>query len=161
MPCLVGRRENTLIAGIDPFVEHDYSIEWTPTEVRYFVDGDLVATHAIAITAQMRPIASDFDTGGGSVQVAYLDLYSYPSSGTFTSRVFDAGDNRATWRTLNAVLDTPAGTGVTFEVRTGSTPTPDASWTAWQPVGPGGEVPGPSGGAISSTARRSPRRTPA
>ena len=41
-----GPTENTPIAGVDPLVEHDYSIEWTPTEVRYFVDGDLVATHA-------------------------------------------------------------------------------------------------------------------
>ena len=129
----------------DPFVEHDYSIEWTPSEVRYFVDGALVATHAIAITAQMRPIASDFNAGGGSVRVADLELYSYPASGTFTSRVFDAGDGRATWRTLNAVADTTAGTGVSFEVRTGSTPTPDASWTAWQPVGAGGEISSPSG----------------
>ena len=71
--------------------------------------------------------------------------YAYPTSGTFTSRVFDAGDSRATWRTLTAALDTPAGTGVTFEARTGNTPTPDASWTAWQPVGAGGQVAGPLG----------------
>ena len=115
--------QNTPIAGVDPLVQHDYSIEWDPTEVRYYVDGNLVATHAIAIGAQMRPIASDFTVGGGNVDVEYLDLYptepQYPSSGTFTSRVFDAGDNRATWRTLSAAADTPPGTGVTFEVRTG------------------------------------------
>ena len=66
---LVGRRRIRRSAGVDPLVEHDYSIEWTPTEVRYFVDGALVATHAIAITAQLRPVASDFNAGGGSVQV--------------------------------------------------------------------------------------------
>ena len=32
-------------------------------EIRYFVDGAVVATHAIAIAAQLRPIASDFDRG--------------------------------------------------------------------------------------------------
>jgi hypothetical protein len=137
--------ENTPIPGVDPLVEHDYSIEWTPTEVRYFVDDNLVATHTIAITAQMRPIASDFNVGGGSVEVSYLDLVVYPTSGTFTSRVFDAGDSRATWKTLTAVLDTPPGTGVSFEARTGSTPTPDASWTNFQPVGLGGQIPGPLG----------------
>ena len=137
--------ENTPIAGVDPLVQHDYSIEWTPTEVRYYVDGSLVATHAIAIAVQMRPIASDFASGGGDVDVDYLDLYSYPATGTFTSRVFDAGDSRATWRTLSAAADTPAGTGVTFEARTGSTATPDASWTDWQPVGPGGAVASPLG----------------
>jgi hypothetical protein len=137
-----GAAENTAIAGVDPLVQHDYSIEWTPTEVRYFVDGALVATHAIAITAQMRPVASDLTTGGGTVAVDYVDLYSYPTSGSFTSRVLDAGDNRATWRTLTAAVDAPAGTGVTFEARTGRTPSPDASWTAFQPVGPGGAVAG-------------------
>ena len=144
-----GAVENTPIAGVDPLVQHDYSIEWDPTEVRYYVDGNLVATHAIAIGAQMRPIASDFTVGGGNVDVEYLDLYptepQYPSSGTFTSRVFDAGDNRATWRTLSAAADTPPGTGVTFEVRTGTTPTPDASWSDWQPVGSGGSIGGPIG----------------
>jgi Glycosyl hydrolases family 16 len=139
-----GPAENTPIA-VDPLVQHEYSIEWTPSEVRFFVDGDLVATHANPTTTPMRPIASDFNVGAGSVQVDYLDLYSYPTSGTFTSRVFDAGDSRATWRTLSAALDTPPGSGVTFEVRTGSTPTPDASWTAFQPVGPGGEISGPLG----------------
>ncbi len=135
---------NTPLA-IDHTVEHDYGIEWTPTEVRFFVDGDLVATHANSITAQMRPIASDFNVGGGNLDVAFLDLYSYPASGTFTSRVFDAGDSRATWRSLIPTLDTPAGTGVSFAVRTGSTPTPDASWTGFQPVGSGGQLSGPLG----------------
>ena len=140
-----GTPENTPLAGIDPLVEHDYAIEWTPTEVRYFVDDELVATHAIAISAQLRPIASDFNVGGGSVEVSFLDLYSYPASGTFTSRVFDAGDSRATWRSLIPTLDTPAGTDVAFQVRTGSTPTPDASWTAFQAVGSGGQLSGPLG----------------
>jgi hypothetical protein len=144
-----GPAENTPIAGVDPLVEHDYSIEWTPTEVLYYVDGDLVVTHPIAIAVQLRPIASDFNVGGGSVEVEYLDLYPYPyvfpSEGTFTSRVFDAGNSRATWRTLTPALDTPAGTDVTFEARTGSTPTPDASWTEFQPViPPGGDVTGPA-----------------
>jgi hypothetical protein len=140
-----GAPENTPITTVDPLVEHDYSIEWTATEVRFFIDGDLVATHTNAITAQMRPIASDFNVGGGSVDVAYVDLYSYPASGTFTSRVFDAGHSAATWQTLTAAMDTPAGTGVSFEARSGSTPAPDASWTGFQPVGPAGEIAGPAG----------------
>ena len=34
---------------------------------------------------------------------------------------------------------------MTFEVRTGTTPTPDASWSDWQPVGSGGSIGGPIG----------------
>jgi hypothetical protein len=144
-PGVGGLAVDTPIPDVDPLVEHDYSIEWTPTEVRYFVDGDLVATHTIAIATQMRPIASDFNVGDGSLEVSFLALFSYPTSGTFTSRLFDAGDSRATWRTLTAALDAPAGAGVSFEARTGSTPSPDASWTGWQAVGSGGAISGPLG----------------
>ena len=143
-----GTAMNTPIADVDPLVENDYSIEWTPTEVVYYVDGEEVAVHEIAISAQMRPIVSDFGAGGGSVIVDYLDLYpleTYPTEGTFTSRVFDAGNASATWQTLTAVVDAPEGTGVSFEVRTGTTPTPDATWTDWQAVGAGGALPGPAG----------------
>ena len=143
-----GTQVNTPIADVDPLEEHQYSIEWTPTEVVYYVDGVEVAVHEIAISAQMRPIVSDFSAGGGSVIVEYLYLDpvpdAYPTEGTFTSRIFDAGDDRATWRTLTAVVDAPENTGVSFEVRTGTTPTPDASWTDWQPVGAAGALPGPA-----------------
>ena len=142
-----GTAVNTPIADVDPLEEHEYSIEWTPTEVVYYVDGVEVAVHDVAISAQMRPIVSDFSAGGGSVIVDYLYLDpvpdAYPTEGTFTSRIFDAGDDRATWRTLTAVVDAPENTGVSFEVRTGTTPTPDASWTDWQPVGAAGALPGP------------------
>jgi Glycosyl hydrolases family 16 len=144
-----GTAMNTPIADVDPLEEHEYSIEWTPTEVVYYVDGEEVAVHEVAISAQMRPIVSDFSAGGGSVVVEYLDLYpvtdTYPAEGTFTSRVFDAGNASATWQTLTAAVDAPEGTGVSFEVRTGTTPTPDATWTDWQPVGAGGALPGPAG----------------
>ena len=44
---------------------HLYRIEWDATEVRYYVDGALVATHAASFGAtQMRPIASDLNSGG-------------------------------------------------------------------------------------------------
>ena len=39
---------------------HVYRIEWDTTEVRFYVDGGLVATHAVTFGAtQMRPIASE------------------------------------------------------------------------------------------------------
>jgi methionine-rich copper-binding protein CopC len=54
-------------------------------------------------------------------------------SGTFVSGLLDAramaGWDRATW---DATL--PAGTSATLQVRTGSTATPDASWTGWKAV---------------------------
>ena len=159
----VGPAENTPIAGVDPLVEHDYSIEWTPTEVRYFVDGDLVVTHAIAITAQMRPIASDFNVGGGSVRGRVpRPLLRIRAPGTFTSRVFDAGDSRATWRTLTAAARHPGRHR--RDVRGPHRKHSDAGCFVDRLAAGRSRrrrSRARSGGATSSTGRRSPRRTAA
>ena len=103
-----------------------------------------------------------FHVGGGNVDVEYLDLYAYPSSGTFTSRVFDAGDSRATWRTLSRGGRYPgrdrcdvrgpdgldADTGCLMDRLA-------ACRSCRRDRRPR------SGGAICSTGRRSPRRTAA
>ena len=128
---------------------HRYRVEWTQTEIRYFVDGDLVATHPIGATGfgatQMRPIASDFNSGGSEVSVDWLRMSPYPASGTFQSRVFDAGQS-ANWGGLSWTADAPAGTGVAMSVRTGHTPTPDESWTEFTSIAT-------SGGDIAGTSR--------
>src|SRR5207344_1355269 len=107
-----------------------FRIDWTATNVVYFIDGTQVASHAIAIAASMRPIASDFTAGGPAVSVDWLWMTPYAASGTFVSRVIDSGV-QATWGTIAWTSDLPAGTGVVLGVRQGNTPTPDASWTPW------------------------------
>ena len=69
----------------------------------------------------------------------------YASSGTFPSRVFDAGQS-SNWGTLAWTNVLPTGTAVALSVRTGNTPTPDGSWTAFQAIGS-------SGSAIGATSR--------
>ena len=126
---------------------HLYRIEWDTTEVRYYVDGALVATHAANFGAtQMRPIASDLTPGGQEVTVDWMRMSPYPTSGTFDSRVFDAGAGQsADWGALNWSSTTPSGTGVAMSVRTGDTPTPDGSWSAFTPIASsGGDIPGTS-----------------
>ena len=59
-----GSIANTPIAA-DPLEPHTYRIEWLADEVRYLVDGALVATHVIAVAGPMRPAASDFGAGCG------------------------------------------------------------------------------------------------
>ena len=91
----------------------------------------------------MRAIASDFNSGGPELSVDWMRMSPYPGSGTFDSRVFDAGRpdrglGRARW---NAA--TPAGTGIAISVRTGNTPTPDGTWSAFTPIAStGGDIPG-------------------
>ena len=126
---------------------HLYRIEWDATEVRYYVDGALVATHAANFGAtQMRPIASDLTPGGAEAAVDWMRMSPYPGSGTFDSRVFDAGVGQtADWGALSWNSATPSGTGIAISVRTGNTPTPDGTWSAFTPINSsGGDIPGSS-----------------
>lgn len=134
--------------AFDPLVSHRYRIVWTETDVTYFVDDVLVATHTIPLTAEMRPLASDFDfaPSGPAVTVDWLHMGPYATEGTFTSRVFDAGDTRTVWQTVTADAETPADTSVSLQTRTGPSATPeDGSWSSWQAVGSGGSIASPIG----------------
>lgn len=64
------------------------------------------------------------------------------TSCVFESRVFDAGAP-VDWGNLTWNGTTPAGTTVTFSVRTGNTSAPDISWTNWQAVSVAGDFANP------------------
>ena len=82
----------------------------------------------------MRPVAaSDFNPFGGTVFVDWMRMSSYANAGTFTSRVFDASAP-VDWHSIQWTASTPAGGGVSISVRTGNTPNPDATWSAFAPV---------------------------
>ena len=98
----------------------------------------------VAITGDMRPVVSDFNAGGAAVVVDWLRMSPYAASGTFTSRVLDAGAP-VDWRTLDVTDTTPPGTAISYEVRTGDTTDPDdGTWSAFTPVADGGDIPGTS-----------------
>ena len=118
---------------------HRFRIDWQPTKVVYSVDGVPVGTHTMSITAPMRAIAaSDFNAFSGTIVVDWVRTTPYASAGTFLSRVFDASI-AVDWQNITWVADVPAGTTLTISVRTGSTATPDGTWSAFAPVA----VPGP------------------
>jgi hypothetical protein len=134
---------DTLIPGNWLGAPHLFRIDWTASAVVYSIDGAQVASHAVAIAANMRVMASDYTVGGGAVTVAWAHLTPYAPSGSFASRVFDAG-GPVTW---NAVLwggVTPAGTALALSVRMGNTPTPDATWTDFVPLSSSGAIIGGS-----------------
>ena len=135
--------------AIDPLVPHVYRIEWAPNEVRYLVDDALVATHAIAIATQMRPIVSDFAAGSGEVKIDWLGVGAYSSPGVYESRVHDAGDVRAVWGGLTAMV---TGGTADVETRSGSVPTPDGTWSGWEPLSASGAIASPIGRYIQYRA---------
>jgi hypothetical protein len=137
-------------ATFDPTQSHVYRIEWGAADVKFFIDGALVATHAAPIAGPMRPIVSDLNhiaDGGPAVTSDWLTMGAAPSSGTFTSRVLSADSAHTVWGNL-----TGASTGTSFETRTGNTASPDASWSGFQAVGAGGAIQSPSGQYIQYRA---------
>jgi hypothetical protein len=145
-----GTPVDTAIAGVDLTQPHVFRIEWGATDVKFYVDGTLVATNPSAITALMRPVVSDLNiaapTGGPAVKVDWLDM-GVPASGTFVSRVLSADSAHTVWGNL-----TGASSGTTFETRSGNTATADASWSGFQAVGASGAIQSPSGQYIQYRA---------
>jgi hypothetical protein len=130
---------NTSIPGNWFGGRHQFRIDWTPAGLTYWIDGTIVAVHAQAISASLRPIASDYGHDGNALSVDWVRLAPYaslqegPGQSTFTSRVFDAAA-AVTWTTATWTGTTPPGTSVALLVRYGNTPTPDAGWTLFTTV---------------------------
>ena len=134
----------TLIAtgtGADPVAGqwYDMKLEITGTTMKVSIDGTerLTATLPAYTGGKVGLLTSqgsrnEYDdvtiSGGG-----------YLPSGTYTSSVFDAGAS-ALWGQASWTADTPAGTTLGLSVRTGATPTPGETWSAFAPLTNGGTV---------------------
>jgi len=102
----------------------------------------VVATHAVTIAANMRPIVSEFAATGASVSVDWLRMTPYAASGSFFSRVFGAGAP-VDWTNVSWTAETPTGTSLALAVRTGNTPNPNdpaSDWTSFRPLDGSGAV---------------------
>ena len=74
------QREHTARRGALLGSPHRFRIDWTPDEVKYSVDGAVVATHPIAIGASMRLLVSDLAPGTGVVTVDWMRMGPYASA---------------------------------------------------------------------------------
>ena len=121
----------------------DYRIDWSKSGAAFFVDGRQVASLRGNLPA-MRPQARDLTADDVPLEVEWVRLANYASTGSSVSRVIDAREmvtwDRATWR-----AEVPTGTSLRISVRTGSTPRPDTSWSEWTVLsGSGARVMGES-----------------
>jgi hypothetical protein len=112
---------------------HSYRIDWKTNGFDFYVDGNLVSSRSNVVSEQMRFAASDYSQGGSNLTVDWVQMTPYVSPCSFTSRVFDAGQN-AHWIDLSKVGAAPTGTSTSFETRTGNFAVPDGTWSAWQAV---------------------------
>jgi len=113
---------------------HLYRIEWqTNGSFKFYVDNILILTPSIVqtVTTDMIIQFSDFQAGGAELTVDWIKVSPYASSGTFTSRIFNAGAvkswQQATW---NATI--PTGTTLAISQRQANTleAIDAATWTS-------------------------------
>ncbi|MGZ5398988.1 MAG: DUF4082 domain-containing protein [Nocardioides sp.] len=119
--------------------KHIYRVEWSPSEVRWFIDGTLRHTAPITVPNPLVPIVSEYTVDGSALVVDALETSRYAANGTFSSRVFDAGQ-ASRWGVVTPDADAPAGTTLEVQVRTGDTATPDETWSGFITVA-GGQAP--------------------
>lgn len=121
---------------------HRFRIDWNASSISFYVDGVLMQTTNVALSASMRVGISDYNVGGPSVSLDWVRLTPYASSGSFTSRIYD-GSTAKTWQEATWTADTPAGTTVKLFQRQGnSTNSEDGTWTAFTEVANNGAVVG-------------------
>jgi hypothetical protein len=132
-----GSRQNTVIRGNWLGTPHHYRIDWNAGNIVYWIDGVQVVAHPLAISAAMRPLISDLHVGGQKLVVDWMHMSPYSTPATFTSRVLDAGAV-VTWASMSWTADQPTGTTLAMSVRTGNTPVPDGTWTAFNSVSQSG-----------------------
>ncbi len=126
---------------------HRYRIQWNAANFEFYIDD--AATPALTVPVQIAsPMylqISDFAAGDGNLTLNWIRVSPHASTGTFTSRIYDAGSVK-NWVAGSWTASVPATTGLAISVRTGNTPTPDASWTAYTTLAT-------QGAAINQTAR--------
>jgi hypothetical protein len=123
---------------------HVYRVQPVSGGFQFYVDGTLKKTIIATFpsTTGLKIALSAYNTSN-AMQADWVHLISYPSSGTFTSVVYDAG-RTATWGVANWSAKLPAGTTITVQTRSGNTATPDSSWSAWASIINGEIVSSPS-----------------
>ena len=120
---------------------HRYRVEWTSAGAAMYVDDVEVARRALPL-ASMRPMMRDLRDDDAPLTVGWLRQSTFRSTSTYVSRVLDA-QQMVTWDRMVYEADVPQGTSLKVSVRTGSRRTPDATWSAWQPLsGSGARVVG-------------------
>ncbi|HET6995351.1 MAG TPA: N,N-dimethylformamidase beta subunit family domain-containing protein, partial [Chitinophagaceae bacterium] len=120
---------------------HRYRINWNADNFQIFVDGNATpaATIDLAVTSNMYIQISDVQNTSvdGVLTVDWIRASPYTSPGSFQSRVLDAGSPKA-WGAVNWISENPAGTSLGISVRTGNTPVPDGTWSAFNPISTSG-----------------------
>jgi hypothetical protein len=144
------RTSHTVVATrLRPDTTYHYRIRSTDAAgnvVLWPAEGQAPARFVSSAVGVADRTAAQFRTGRGGAGTAVrpdgvgaLALAPGARTGSRVSRVLDAGQ-MVTWDRLTYAATVPIGCSLRISVRTGSTSTPDASWSAWTPVAQGGRI---------------------
>jgi hypothetical protein len=128
-----GEIKDFLLTGPYIGTSNKYRIEWKTSSIEYYINDVLVRNEPYVVAVTMRPAISDYLSTAPAVTVDWINTYPYASSGTFTSRVFDAGVFK-TWKNVLWGAQIPSGTSMQVSYRRGNTPTPDSTWSAFSSI---------------------------
>jgi hypothetical protein len=112
---------------------HRYRIDWDATEFVFWVDGVQKGTVTMTVASSMIAMVSDNSVGGGTLAADWVRVTPYAAAGSFTSRIFDQG-GPTNWGVATWTANTPTGTSLSLLARTGSTGTPDGTWSPFLPL---------------------------
>jgi hypothetical protein len=134
-----GKIVETPIPGNWLNTPHHFRIDWTAGGATYWVDGQQKAVHVLtfrATSTYMKPAITDLAVGDGALRVDWVRMSAFAGSGSYTSPVFDAGQD-VLWQAASWLADLPTNTSVVVEVRTG---TAEGVWSEFRQVAKPGDL---------------------
>ncbi|HUP13702.1 MAG TPA: T9SS type A sorting domain-containing protein, partial [Niastella sp.] len=116
-----------------------YRIKWNENNFEFYVDSSAtpVATISLTVSSGLYLQVSDVNINDGTLSVDWLRATPYVASGTYTSRVADAGAI-TNWGVVKYNRETPVGTTLAISVRTGNSTNPeDGTWSTFTAIDSG------------------------
>jgi len=105
---------------------HTLKIEYTPTTIKFYVDGVLRDTRTGTFSASLPIMFAAYPQGPAYAD--WIRISNYPiTTGSFTSTVLDAGSVK-NWNGISWNSETPAGTLLEFKTRSSID---NIVWTEW------------------------------
>jgi Glycosyl hydrolases family 16 len=76
---------------------HRYRIDWNPYSIVYSIDGSVVVSHSLTVSAALRPLISDLNVGGGNLAVSSIEMSTPVLSTDLSGNSLPAGWSSSLW----------------------------------------------------------------
>ncbi|MEI7556871.1 IPT/TIG domain-containing protein, partial [Candidatus Chlorohelix sp.] len=125
----IGRSSlQTKIATVSFNTFYNFKIVVGTTNVQYFVNNTLVATHNLTTSTSLNVFLYSSSTNNNNLQSEWIQVNAFPTSGTFTSATIDAGSQVIGWGVIGWNGTVPTGAALSVQTQTSVDGT---NWSAW------------------------------